>query len=130
MTSSERFSSASSFTWRILLACPNLRSMHRTRLATLLQRCTASSQAVLGSQVEEQPIHTVSEHAELEGHGRSGLREETRRHRRATSKAHEHVVSFNLAGLDGEKTASVDLEAAFKKPQDKPPTSWVKRWPR
>ena len=89
-----------------------------------------SSQAVLCFQVEEQPIHTVSEHAELEGLGRSGPRDEARRHRRATSKAHEHVVSFNMDGLNGKKAASVDLETALKKPQDKPPTSWVKRWPR
>lgn len=95
-----------------------------------VQRCIGSSQAVLGMQVEEQPIHTVSEHAELEGHGRNGPREEARRHRRATSKAHEHVVSFQLAGLAGKEATSVDLEAALKKPQEKPPTSWVKRWPR
>ena len=89
-----------------------------------------SSRSALCFQVEEQPIHTVSEHAELEGHGRSVPRDEARRHRRATSKPHEHVVSFNMDGLNGKKAASVDLEAALKKPQDKAPTSWVKRWPR
>ena len=90
----------------------------------------SADQLPLCLQVEERPIHTVSEHAELEGHGRTSARDEARRHRRATSKAHEHVVSFNMDGLNGKKAASVDLEAALKKPQDKPPNSWVKRWPR
>ena len=82
-------------------------------------------------QVEEQPIHTVSEHAELEGRSRTFSRDEMRRQRSATSKAHEHVVSFDLSNLKGKSAISEDAEAGLKKPQEKPPpNSWVKRWPR
>jgi len=81
-------------------------------------------------QVEEQPIHTVSEHTELEGHSRTFSREEARRNRSATSKVHEHVVSFDLDSLKDKEMASMDNEVSLKKPQDKPPSSWVKRWPR
>lgn len=80
--------------------------------------------------MEEQPIHTVSEHAELEGRSRTFSRDEPRRQKRAPSKAREHVVSFDLDSLQSKKAASVDMEVSLKKPQDKPPSSWVKRWPR
>ena len=81
--------------------------------------------------MEEQPIHTVSEHAELEGRSRTFSRDELRRHRSATSKTREHVVSFDLSNLKGEIAISEDAEAGLKKPQETPPpSSWVKRWPR
>lgn len=40
------------------------------------------------------------------------------------------MVTFDLEGLHSKKAASVDMEVGLKKAQDKPPSSWVKRWPR
>ena len=73
----------------------------------------------------------MSEHAELEGRSRTLSRDEQRRQRSATSKAQEHVVSFDLSNLKGKGAISEDAEAGLKKPQQKlPPNAWVKRWPR
>lgn len=40
------------------------------------------------------------------------------------------MVTFDLDSLNSKKAASVDMEVGLRKAQDKPPSSWVKRWPR
>ena len=39
-------------------------------------------------------------------------------------------MTFDLDGLNSKKAASVDMEVGLRTAQDKPPSSWVKRWPR